>query len=579
MAGAFLYLTFCSARNRMRQRLRRLREPRYLVGLVAGLAYFYFFLFRTGGRTGRRVAFAGGASLLSLWAAPAEVFGSLALFIIAAVAWATPGVGQPVEFSRAEVQFLFPAPVTRRELLHYKLLRSQLGLVLSSVIFALLMRPSSVGQGWMTSLGLWLMLMVVSLHLTGVSLSRASLAQHGRSGVGRQWLPLIVVIGSAGILGETLFRNWATLAAAIEAGDGFLDALMRMATTGAAGVVLWPFRALVCLPLAPTPAAFWQALMPVLVIIALNYMWVLRSDAAFEEAAAAHAEKRAADRHAPKPVVRGSTATPFRLAIEGPPETAVLWKNLILLGRYVSVRTLLRLLPLVIAFGIIARGGGRATTTANVMAVLCLPISGLLLLMGPQIMRNDLRQDLGNLALLKTWPVRGAALIRGEVLAPTLVMSVLIWLLFAAAAVLSGGIVPDPGVAATVMDHKWSVVAAAAIVAPAILLSQTVLLNGVAVLFPAWSAIGASRSRGIAAMGQRMVMLGGILLTLLVSLVPGAVVGGAVMFAVYYFTSTLLIVLPAAVLCAFVVAECWIATEVFGRVLDRTDVSAIDAVE
>jgi len=32
----FMYLTLCSARNRMRVRLRRLREPRYLAGLIVG---------------------------------------------------------------------------------------------------------------------------------------------------------------------------------------------------------------------------------------------------------------------------------------------------------------------------------------------------------------------------------------------------------------------------------------------------------------------------------------------------------------------------------------------------------------
>ena len=53
MVGAFLYLTACSFKNRLRRRLQRLREPRYVIGLLVGLAYFYVVFFRRSGR-GRR---------------------------------------------------------------------------------------------------------------------------------------------------------------------------------------------------------------------------------------------------------------------------------------------------------------------------------------------------------------------------------------------------------------------------------------------------------------------------------------------------------------------------------------------
>ena len=70
--------------------------------------------------------------------------------------------------------------------------------------------------------------------------------------------------------------------------------------------------------------------------------------------------------------------------------------------------------------------------------------------------------------------------------------------------------------------------AAAFLLAPAIILSQVVVQNGLAVLFPAWVAVGASRARGIDAMGQRMLLLAGMLLALVVSLVPGIVAGRGV---------------------------------------------------
>src|SRR6185436_7078018 len=101
----------------------------------------------------------------------------------------------------------------------------------------------------------------------------------------------------------------------------------------------------------------------------------------------------------------------------GRPETAVLWKNLILLGRYASLRTLIVLMPLVFSIGLMAAIADSRADRVEMLAVLCLMLAAMTVLMGPMMIRNDLRQDLASLAVLKTWPIRGAALVRGEVLA------------------------------------------------------------------------------------------------------------------------------------------------------------------
>jgi hypothetical protein len=574
MLDAFVYLTACSFKNRLRRRLQRLREPRYLVGLVVGLLYMYFMVFGSGGPSRSSSA---GLSAIAAVAGPMQFVGSLFLLAAATVAWVWPGSGQPLAFSRAEVQFLFPAPVTRRELVHFKLLRSQLGILIGSAIATLVLRPGSLASGWTLMAGLWVMLMAVRLHLMGVALRRASLAAHGASGLVRQWLPLGVVLGALGVLVAAVAGDWQTLASLPGAGDVFTE-LQRLGSRGAAGAVLWPFRAFARLPLSASVAEFWSALPAALALLALNYVWVLQSDAAFEEASAEHAEKRATARRAPHAVVRGTASTPFTLAAEGPPETAILWKNLILVGRYVSLRTLLRLLPIIIIFGLIAQGqGGRGV--ASFLAAICLPLAAFTVLLGPQMMRNDLRQDLANLALLKTWPVRGAALIRGEILAPTVVVTVVAWLFILLGALMTPRQAPTGGVVAVLMANRASFATAAAILAPAIIVSQIVVQNALAVLFPAWVTVGASRSRGIDAMGQRLLMMAGILITLAVSLLPGALIAGVVAVVVYWATGVTLIILPAIILALVVVGECWLAVEGLGRVLERTDVSAIDAAE
>jgi hypothetical protein len=410
-----------------------------------------------------------------------------------------------------------------------------------------------------------------------VALTRSSLAQHGRSGLARQWLPIAVVLGALGVLAAAVVGDWSTLAAQPDAEHVFAE-VQRLGATGAAAIVLWPFRALVRLPFSMSAAEFWPALPAALGIAALNYVWVLRADAAFEEAAADHAEKQSRDRVAVRPVARGTAPTPFTLAADGRPETAILWKNLILVGRYVSLRTLVRIAPIIIAFGVVAETSGAKGVT-EFLAIMCLPLGIMAVLLGPQMMRNDLRQDLGQLALLKTWPVGGPEIVRGEVLAPAVVVTAVAWLFILLATLLAGNLPVAGRTGVELMLNRLSYAAAAALLAPALVFSQTVVQNGIAVIFPAWVAIGTTRARGIDAMGQRVLMLAGNLLALALSLVPGLVIGGVVAIAVYALTGVILIVLPALLISVTVLVECWVATELLGRVLDRTDVSAVDAAE
>ena len=72
-----------------------------------------------------------------------------------------------------------------------------------------------------------------------------------------------------------------------------------------------------------------------------------------------------------------------------------------MVGRYASLRMLLRLLPMVISLGLIASFASRRNGIATVAAIFCLVLVAITVLAGPMIARNDLRRDLGNLAMLK----------------------------------------------------------------------------------------------------------------------------------------------------------------------------------
>lgn len=571
--GALLYLTLCSTKNRIRVRLRRLREARYLAGLVVGILYFYFLLYRPG-RPGRPGVLAALAAVRD----PIELAGSVALFVIIALAWAWPSSGQPaLMFSRADVQFLFPAPFTRQQLVAYKVLRTQIGAIVSSALVTVFFRPTSLAGGWMFFVGIMVVTATLIVHFTGVSLSRASLRQHGGSGLSRQWLPLGVVLAAVAVLAGTVAADWTWLATLDRPAD-VVRALQRLGSTGPASVVLWPFTTLLRLPLAASPGEFLRALPFALALLALNFLWVLRSDAAFEEASAELAEKIARVRRgAPLVGTVRRRPAPFALSTSGPAEVALLWKNLIMLGRYSTMKRALMFLPTVVIIGVMFSFNARHSGFAESLAIICAMLTVGTVLIGPLMIRNDLRRDLERLAVLKAWPIRGAVLLRGEALAPAVVLTVFAWMFIVGATALSARVLLELGI--TSMAGRLSYMIAALFLAPGLIATQVLVQNAIAVVFPAWVSIGATRAHGIDVMGQRMLMMGGMIVTLLVAVLPAvlfaAIVGAAISFA----TSVIPVIVPAAVATTVLLAECVLASEALGRVMDRTDPAAIEPVE
>jgi hypothetical protein len=106
-----------------------------------------------------------------------------------------------------------------------------------------------------------------------------------------------------------------------------------------------------------------------------------------------------------------------------------------------------------------------------------------------------------------------------------------------------------------------------------------VLQNAIAVILPAWAGLGSSRARGIDAMGQRILLTFGTLVGLAVGLIPAVLIGGGIGVTLYAVTERVMIVIPAILAAAVILAECWVATELLGLLIDRMDVSAIEAEE
>ena len=116
MTAAFAYLIFNTTRNRVLSQVRRLKQPRYAIGLVLGLLYFYSLFFR------RRAL--GGIGRSPFLGDTAETLAPIFVLMLAGGIWIFGGDRSALAFSEAEVAMLFTAPVPRRGLIIYKLVRS-----------------------------------------------------------------------------------------------------------------------------------------------------------------------------------------------------------------------------------------------------------------------------------------------------------------------------------------------------------------------------------------------------------------------------------------------------------------------
>src|SRR5262249_39558684 len=166
--------------------------------------------------------------------------------------------------------------------------------------------------------------------------------------------------------------------------------LNSLLSTGALAWLLLPAKWIIR-PLAAANARdFFAALGPALLIYAVHYAWVLRTEVSFEEASIMKAEKRAARRSAMQRdgtvrlgrTQRKARRAPFKLAAGGRPEIAFLWKNLLASASYLTPRTAL------IVAALIAVGSNWLArldldvlrTTIGTLALVC---AGYTLVFGP----------------------------------------------------------------------------------------------------------------------------------------------------------------------------------------------------
>ena len=567
--GAYAYLAGASARNRVRRGLRQLRSPRYVVALLFAATYVGFVL--VNGADGAREG-------LGPEVAPARMatLGALALLALVTWWWALGSDASALAFTPAELQFLFPAPVTRRQLVQFKLVRAQLVILVNILIWSVLLRRGGGGDLLLLRpVALWVLFSTMQMHRLGATLVRASAAEHGGAGLRRGLPGIAIVVALAATVAWTGVRAWPDGGVTVEALGAWLERVRE-------APALLPFRLAVA-PVFATDAAAWLAAIgPALALMLVHFLWVVRADTAFEDAAVEASEARARRAHSRRGGAAEVTSQPGRalarrlalrlpLPAAGDPAVAIVWKNAyaVLRGdRFVRQLGFFGVLVVVLC----AVAWARPEQSGFVLGIVGTWTAALLLL-GPLWMRNDLRGDLPRLEQLRTYPLPAARLVLAQLASSALAMTLVE---LALGVVLFVALLRSPDVTLP-LDTRLAIALAVALALPAVNLLSAAIHNASALLFPAWMPLGANRKPGFEAMGQMYLTMFVTVLVLAVLLVAPAAVGALAAFPLAAVYGAWAAPVGVVVGSAVALGELRLVVRWLGGVFERTEPADVAA--
>ena len=544
--NALGYLVTRSFANGVLYRLRRLRQPKYLLGAILGAAYFYLYFGRVLGASRQPI----GPKIFSGVEMTPEL-GAAILFIATIVmSWILPASRAAIAFTEAEIAFLFPAPISRRTLVIMRLLKSQFALLFFSIFVTLLSLHFHLGaEAWFRVGGWWVILNTLNMHRIGASFALQRLRERGMADGKRRAVVAIALVGLA-VLVEFMRRSLPPLPglAAAAQGGAYLVAryIAHVLHAFPLPYVLAPFKLVVLPNFAHDAAPFLRALLPALGIMALHFIWVVRADVSFEDASIEAAKKRAAFLAARgRGELRARSGsdkarTPlWRLRPTGFAPLAFVWKSLIKTG---GRRTVSRwaIFFAALAAGAWALGNaGTLSPTLKTIAIIigigCYVTLLISFVMIGQHASAQLRQGLAAMDLLKTYPIPGWQLALGELAGPVTLGTLMQWCSLGTGLMLLrlGGPTHE------IMPLILYIAAGVALLLPAFNFSSAILPCAGALLFPGWFRPQENTGPGIENTGLRLMLGIMQILALVIALIPVAFFDALAWFAAGKFTTVM----------------------------------------
>lgn len=544
MIGVIIRLQAMTLRGRVVRSLRLLRQPKYLIGMLAAAAWLLLWVGRPLLNSGVRFENRGFEMVTDELRPVAHMATAFVTSFALVLPWLWPWGRPGLRLREAELTLLLQAPLTRREVIGYGLLKSAPGTVVTVLILALVMGDGLRGQMMLVA-GLLPLFAFWSLHASW----RAMLSVRGReSQAVRRCLWLVAGAGAVFLLalaGAALPFARSVVASMPPDPDSVAHDLGALEWPPLLRTLLLPGRLLTAAAFARGPAETMVAGLPLVLLAGLQLELVLRSRARFEEPALDWARRTGARPFATRQRAFGSPRLTrrwqvFGLAAAGRPEVAVLWKNLMRVSRLPLLRGAGVTAALCLGLGVTL---GLLPAPALVFALLT--VAGLAIAATASLFvgswDNDLRTELAHLELVRSWPIRAAPLVLAEVASPALLglLTGLAGLALALGGCLGAELaaargtpaaiplapagramgVSAPGFALLALAGAVPLIAGASLAVSA--------LQNLATLFvPAWMIKAPDANKGIAGFGRNLIVSSAMLLGFVLVLVPGALLLG-----------------------------------------------------
>lgn len=574
---ALIYLRLTTFKNIVISRFKRLKQPKYLLGGIAGLVYVYFMFFRRTRFGQARTEMDLSSEMLTA----ALSIAALALLLAALICWLWPRERSALKFSEAEIAFLFPAPLSRRTIINYQLISAQAGILFTALIVSFFSRRWSFTQGdaGIRILGWWIVVATFSLHLMGSSFVLTRLLDRGYTSLRRFLVIASIVMGIIVGVGMWIWNDiYAPRSTDFESFSAFSSYLVAILNAGPLPWLLWPLKAIVKPLFAPDWIAFSQALLPAILIYALHYAWVVRSEVSFEEASIAKAEKRAAKvaafkqgRYSVADKKKKARTAPFTIGRTRRVEFAFLWKNLLASASYLRLRTFFIAATILIVGNSLLSGNIIYLAMRPALGVAMLVFGAYLLAFGPYVARQDLRSDLPNTDILKTYPLHGWQIILGEILTPVVVLTAMMWLVLLGVALTA----QSPRLPWLTPEIRVYGSLGIGLIVPFLSAIQILTLNAAAVIFPAWIQNNQGPGGGVDVMGQRLLFMAGNIFVIGVALIPAIAFGMLILFLTRLLAGdAVALLLGMMTVAATLAAEIWVGIRLLGKQFDSFDLSA-----
>jgi hypothetical protein len=549
----------------------QLRQPRYVVAMLLGGLYLWFVVQANGNPESSPFTQinTNGAG---------ETVVAAVLLLLSARWWLSKPDRTALAFTPAEVHLLFPAPISRRELVQSKLVRGQLAILLNVLIWVVLLRGSGASiEGWQRGIALWILFSTFTLHRLAAALVRLSAEQNSSAGRRRAAIPVMVFVAMFSTIAALLWQARPAITSSWVLGFGTVlgtvhDALQHPA----ARIVLAPVQALVAPVFATSGAAWLWSLGPALLVLVLHFMWVVRTDAAFEEAALEASQERAkaiatlsGKQLSAKRSKGGSVARILPIPRFGHPAIMIAWKNHAAALRGGGWLRQLAIFIVVFAGSLLAL---QASVGMPFEAVLSITViwGFMLLLLGPVWTRFDLRLDLRDLGTIRTLPLSGRSIVSAEIVGVSILHSITIFALLMVPVVFA---IFDESTRASALElvgAPWPAAVTVLLLVPMFNLLTFTVQNGLALLYPAWVQLGTDR-RGFEAMGQTMLTFGITLVVAAVALVFPVLIGLAMAFIGRMWWGPWSVPVATAIALAIVLAELIPIWMVLGSVFEKTE--------